>query len=294
MELQQLKYFKTVAEIGKICEAAESLFISPPALSTSISRLEKELGFPLFDRTNNKIVLNHQGHIFLKYVAQLFLSLESGINEMQQSLHNKESHITMQCVDTGAWVNLISAFTSEYPNINLLCSTTSLKKLTDSGIPSQQCFIMASDLEIPSDLAETLESMVLFEICTGVMLHKDHPLAGKNSVTLKELAKEKVFMPAQGSGFYSRLLQIYQYYDLPCPTDNAYSLLARQQMISKNLGISFAGIFSDKNYQPHINYIPLEDPLGPWKTRMYWIRNRQFSKDELLFKKFVETYYFQH
>lgn len=44
MELQQLKYFKTVAEAGKVVTAAESLYISPPALSTSISRLEKELG----------------------------------------------------------------------------------------------------------------------------------------------------------------------------------------------------------------------------------------------------------
>ena len=42
MELLQLKYFKTVAEIEKISAAAEALYISAPALSTSISRLEKE------------------------------------------------------------------------------------------------------------------------------------------------------------------------------------------------------------------------------------------------------------
>ena len=43
MELIQLKYFKTVAQTGKISDAAQALFISAPALSTSISRLEKEL-----------------------------------------------------------------------------------------------------------------------------------------------------------------------------------------------------------------------------------------------------------
>ena len=61
MELQQLKYFKTVAEVGKIAAAADALFISAPALSTAVSRLEKELGIPLFDRTNNSIRLNRQG-----------------------------------------------------------------------------------------------------------------------------------------------------------------------------------------------------------------------------------------
>jgi len=75
MELQQLKYYQTVAHIGKISEAAEALFLSAPALSTSISRLEKELGMPLFDRTNNRIVLNAQGQIFLKYVNQVFACL---------------------------------------------------------------------------------------------------------------------------------------------------------------------------------------------------------------------------
>ena len=64
MELQQLKYFKSVAAIGKISDAAESLYISAPALSTSISRLEKELGTKLFDRTSNRITLNAQGQIF--------------------------------------------------------------------------------------------------------------------------------------------------------------------------------------------------------------------------------------
>lgn len=77
MDLQQLKYFKTVATLGKISEAAESLFISALALSTSISRLEKELGVRLFDRTGNRITLNAQGTIFLKHANQILLNLEN-------------------------------------------------------------------------------------------------------------------------------------------------------------------------------------------------------------------------
>lgn len=67
MELLQLKYFKTVAELGKISEAAKALYISTPALSTSISRLEKELGVQLFDRFAKRIELNSQGELFLRY-----------------------------------------------------------------------------------------------------------------------------------------------------------------------------------------------------------------------------------
>ena len=76
MELQQLKYFKVVAEKGKISDAAQALFLSTPALSTSISRLEKELGVQLFDRTNNRIILNRQGQIFLRYVNEVLADLD--------------------------------------------------------------------------------------------------------------------------------------------------------------------------------------------------------------------------
>ena len=96
MELMQLKYFKTVAEIGKISDAAQSLFISAPALSTSISRLEKELGIPLFDRTNNRIKLNRQGQIFLRYVNQIFSNLECAKTELQQSIMHQGQHVHCQ------------------------------------------------------------------------------------------------------------------------------------------------------------------------------------------------------
>jgi len=63
MELQQLKYFKAVADAGKISDAAKALFISPPALSATISRLERELGVKLFDRSNNRIAINQHGQL---------------------------------------------------------------------------------------------------------------------------------------------------------------------------------------------------------------------------------------
>ena len=72
MELQQLRYFQVVAETGRISTAAKTLYISPPALSASIARPEKDLGCPLFDRGNNSITLNRNGEIFKKYAAPHF------------------------------------------------------------------------------------------------------------------------------------------------------------------------------------------------------------------------------
>ena len=77
MKFNQLYYFKTVAEMGKISLAAKKLYVSPPALSIAISNLEKDLGVRLFDRSNNKIILNEQGRTYLQYVNQILRDLDN-------------------------------------------------------------------------------------------------------------------------------------------------------------------------------------------------------------------------
>lgn len=291
MELQQLKYFKAVAEIGKISDAAESLFISAPALSTSISRLEKELGFTLFDRTNNKIILNQQGQILLKYVNRMFSTLDSAMQEMQQSLIHQGSHISIVCTSGNLWVNLITAFTSEYPKFTLSCASTSLKDLTEIGLSPQHSFLFASENEIPPTYANELDSIHLFEISPAVILYKDHPLAQNAVIDLRQLANEKIFMPSPGYALYGRLMQLFDLYGLSVPADNAYALMTRQQMVMQKLGVSFTSVFPGYNSPTALRSVPLEDPLGPWSTRLYWRKNKSLTKDERIFRDFVAAFY---
>lgn len=88
MKLTQLLYFKTVAEMGKISLAAKKLYVSAPALSIAIANLEKELGVNLFDRANNKIVLNEQGRTYLQYVNQILGDLAQAQQEVQGMNHH--------------------------------------------------------------------------------------------------------------------------------------------------------------------------------------------------------------
>ena len=79
MELSQLRYFMAVAELGNMSKAAQALFVSQPNLSTSISRLEEEVGVPLFDRRRGKIVLNQNGELLLESVKRAVNTLDAGV-----------------------------------------------------------------------------------------------------------------------------------------------------------------------------------------------------------------------
>ncbi len=90
MELTQLHYFVMVAETGNITKAAEKLYITQPALSRVILRLEKELGTPLFDRKGGRVTLNRHGEVFLRHVKPALASINEGVHAVIDELGNKQ------------------------------------------------------------------------------------------------------------------------------------------------------------------------------------------------------------
>lgn len=291
MELMQLKYFKTVAQMGKISDAAASLFISAPALSTSISRLEKELGVQLFDRTNNRITLNQQGQIFLRYVNQFFSTLECAKSELKQSMMLQGQHISLATVASTQWVDLITAFSQEYPHFTLSCTNVKRSELAGTGLQAQHNFLLAAEEDIPAYYAEELDSIALFEDYPVVMVHPDHPLAKREQVSLNELLDETIFLPMQNYPLYDHLVKLFETSGIPFPAGNAYSHLATQQMVTANLGIAFSSGHTVRTGALPLRYIPISNSCASWVSRLYWRKNHPFSQDEETFKTFVEKFY---
>lgn len=71
MDIQYIREFVTLAKFGNYMTAAEELFISQSSLSKHIIALEKELGFPLFNRTTRKVGLTQYGMTFLPYAQRI-------------------------------------------------------------------------------------------------------------------------------------------------------------------------------------------------------------------------------
>ncbi len=85
MTLKQLEQFLMVADGDSISAVAERLYVSQPALTNAIQRLEKELGIELFDRINKQVVLNENGRIVRSYCVRLFDLL----SEMEHTLQGR-------------------------------------------------------------------------------------------------------------------------------------------------------------------------------------------------------------
>lgn len=291
MELIQLKYFKTVAQTGKISDAAQALFISAPALSTSISRLEKELGMPLFDRTGNKITLNQQGQIFLRYVNQIFSNIECAKTELRQSIMQQGQHISIATVASTQWVDLITAFTQENPHFTLSCTSLTQNELSSNGLQAQHNFLFAANEDIPPFYLNEMDSVELFQDYPVIMVNPEHPLAKQNSIDLQQLQGETIFLPMQNYPLYNHLVKLFEANDIPFPAGNAYSHLMSQQMVANNLGVAFTSMHTVRTPALPLQYIPISNPCIPWSCSMFWRKNHIFTQDETIFKGFVESFY---
>ena len=281
----------TVYQENSISKAAQKLFVSQPSLSIMIRKIEEEIGMPLFDRTSNRILLNAQGQILLRYVDQVLSALENAKQEINQSILRQGPHISLVNTNSVMWDNLIATFTSEFSNYTLSCSSISGIKFAEIGLSSRYDFLLAYESEIPPAYAEKLDSIFLFRAIPTVMVHKDHPLAQKTELDAKDIMQERLFLPVPGTSLYLRLQQIFKLNNLSLPADNFYSYMVRQKMVVENKGISFFSQHPGNHSHPDIRYIPLTDPFAPWVARLYWRKEHALTEQEAAFRDFAELFY---
>lgn len=289
MELIQLKYFKAVAKTGKISTAAQELFLSAPALSTSIARLEKELGSPLFDRTGNRICLNEQGEIFLRYVDEVFDTLDRAKTDLRRSRLRQSQHIWLATTGSNLWLELITAFSQEHPQFTLTCTTPDHTVI--ESVFSQYTFLLAETEDIPESCVPALDHIQLFEDQPAILVHPDHPLAQKECVTAPMLQSENLFLPMHDMPRRGRLIRLLEANSIDTTTANSSTYVIYRSMVEQNLGVAFTTLRSRHVNLGDLRVIPLENNLSPWVMSLYWQREHIMTPTEETFRSFVEQYY---
>ncbi|CZQ89981.1 transcription regulator hth lysr [Trichococcus palustris] len=194
MTLKQLRYMMAVAQYKSINEAAKKLFISQPSLSNAIKELEAEIGLELFTRTAKGITLTAEGTEFLKYAQQVIEQAEL----LEQRYLDKKPAKQLCSISTQhyafavtAFVNMIKRSAADEYKFTLRETRTheiiqDVKNLqSEIGILYLDSFNRKALQKIL--LENHIEFHPLFEASPHVFVSVKHPLAGNETVTLKEL-----------------------------------------------------------------------------------------------------------
>ncbi len=211
MNISQIKYVLEVANSSSIREAATKVFISQPALSSSIRELEEELGILIFDRTNKGISLTDEGREFVTYAKKVLSQYEIMEDRYLSPNSNKERF----SVSTQHYNFSIKAFTNvikkndpdkfvfsihETKTMNVLEDVKSLK--SEVGIVS---FSESNEAVIKKLLKEYgLEFTPLMIRETYIYVWEDHELAGRKEISIEELSEYPCvsFDQSDDSNFY--------------------------------------------------------------------------------------------
>jgi DNA-binding transcriptional LysR family regulator len=85
LELDELRSFLMLASELHFRKAAERLFVSQPALSKQVRKLEEKTGGPLFERTRRKVVLTEAGRVFIPLAERLLRDSQEALNRVRQA-----------------------------------------------------------------------------------------------------------------------------------------------------------------------------------------------------------------
>lgn len=174
MDTNVFRYVLEVDKCKNITLAAKHLFISQPALTKQLSKLEKELGFQLFDRAHTPITTTPQGELFLDF-ARRYQELEQDFqNDIALSRHTPAVPVRIATTHRGGGYAGIhtAAFMAAYPNICLEYLDTSARKCEEL-LEEEQV-----DLAIYTDpiLSSKLEYMPLEEDPLVFVIPQSSPL----------------------------------------------------------------------------------------------------------------------
>lgn len=191
MTLNQLRYFCTAAQFRSITKAAQELFITQPTISSAIRELEIEFKITLFYRTGNQLTLSEEGESFYQRASQLLqMSLEMQDEFSDHArLHSTLRIGTPPMLSTVFFPELLISFHKEYPNISV--------RLDEYG-SVRACELVQND---HLDLAIVNMELYNLDKFNCQMLTKDqlvycvsknHPLYQADSITIEQLAEERM------------------------------------------------------------------------------------------------------
>ena len=117
MNLNQLYYFRELAEQRKYTKAADNLFISQPTLSVSIKQLEEELNCKLFKHSGRYVVLTKYGRQFYNTVVSALATLDQGKKKLKQTISQDNGNINIAGIPT-AIGNLLPKLVKSYQQVS--------------------------------------------------------------------------------------------------------------------------------------------------------------------------------
>jgi DNA-binding transcriptional LysR family regulator len=286
LQSDELQPFLVLAEELHFCKAAERLYISQPALSKQIRRLEEKLGGPLFTRTRRKVALTETGRVLIPIAEKLARESRIAFDAAHAAAQGRAGILRIGfgiASVSSVLPRTILRFRRENPLVELY--------MRDMSTPSQIAALLDGKIDIGIvriPVAHTeLDSRPLFSdrlvaaVPRSVPYRRTERLAGLRDRpficlprSVSETFHEHVFSLCRRAGFTPRVVQ------------EASELFTILNLVRAGLGVSLVPSSAVLLHVPGVHFHDLQMPEAEWRIGVAW--NKQAEKIGLI-ARFVTT-----
>jgi DNA-binding transcriptional LysR family regulator len=257
MHAAVLRYFDSVARLGSIRRAAESLNVASSAVNRQIIKLEDETGTVLFERLRTGVRLTAAGEVLLRHARETLIDYDRARADMATlsgTVTGNVRIISLESLIARFMPQVVSELAHAYPQMTLTVVGVGPSAIADELRSGRNDFgvLFVDKRHGRIDVVESFPTSI------GAVMRPDHPLASQRRLTLTECSKYPVVMPndhwlldrvmATGARLVPRIVS------------NSIDLM--RQVILSGLGIGFftpVG-FVDEIARGDLVHVPLAEP----------------------------------
>jgi DNA-binding transcriptional LysR family regulator len=208
-ELRRLRYFVAVATERNFTRAAERLHVAQPALSRQVRLLERELGVDLLRRTTHEVTLTDAGRFLLERAPGVLDATDDLWRSMTRFAAGEQGSLVLGYGTSAGYETaprLLEAIAQRLPQLDVTARVMATGEIIDAvGVGT----VDAGLVRCPTTRAG-MEAHVVRREPQGVLLRRDHALAGAASVTLGQLGDAPILLHSRDAnpGHYDAVLAL--------------------------------------------------------------------------------------
>lgn len=255
MRYVQLRAFHYVAISGGFSRAAEELFLTQPAISDQVRKLEEDYDILLFNRHKKQVTLTPAGEKLLEITQRLFENESQARDFLTESRATRAGHLRIVADSAQHVLKILAIFRQKYPGVAITISGGNTETVIDS------LFRYEADIGILGDLPTTrdFETIALNATPISAFVARNHPIAVRTSLSFQDLTTLPLVMRENGSKTRLKFEEAAAAKGFAfTPAITAEGREAVREIVASGVGVGFVSV-AEFGEDPRLVRIPLQE-----------------------------------
>jgi DNA-binding transcriptional LysR family regulator len=235
--LGQIEAFVAVARHENVSRAADELFLTQPALTARLQRLERELDASLFVRTARGMQLSEAGHAFLPYAVRALETLADGRRQVDALERGGAGRLALGAapgISTYVLPTVLKEFAESHPRVAVSVKTGHSEEVLALLLADQVDIGLVRRLRHPD-----IESMPLYEDRLVLVVEPQHPFATAKRIAMDAVGHEQLILFDRTSSYYELTSALFRQAGVvPVGVMELDNIEAAKKMVQQGFGVA--------------------------------------------------------